>query len=379
MSDFLQDQFNMDDVFNMNVDNIITQERESFVDPDIYNPSLKNEKAAKTGQYDSHIRFVPNVFAKQDNLPADQAHKINKKIYYLADPNKPDGNFYVDCPSSDPTDPRAKTNIISTAHFTLKKNDSAFLRNLAFDRFSRKEYWYSLVQIIKDEYQPDFNNTIKIFRFGVKINEKIDAMLKGDAKYGVPVVNIYDPILGREMILNIKNTEMTDKNNQTKKITDYSTSKFMDVSCAMSLNGLASRIDPTSPTAKQEIFEYLQKGSPKLSKMAYQPWDKQMEEKVIESVRISINDSATFDKIYFDVYKQKYVIPATSNTNNDLSIDVSNPPLVQEPTPTPQTTADPLVSPQPTVDPTVSAPVQTNINQSVEIGTTEDLDLDDLP
>ena len=324
------------DVFSESTTGIVTDNTGYEKDPDFYKPSLKNERV-KEKVYDSLIRFVPNIFAKEDGLSVHEAHKIHKYLYYLGDPNDAQSNgFYVDCPSTVGKDtPEAKNNIITSAHFMFKNSDSAYLRNIARTAFSRKEFFWSLVLILSDEFEPETVGKIKIFRFGQKINEKIESLAKGNVKYKEPPLNVYHPVNGRDMILMIEeqNAEM---NGVKKTITTYENSKFAGSSSPISIDGGKTRCqDP------EKIKEFL-KTAPRLSKVRFQPWDSELETKVIEQVRTLIDDDKLFNALYKKVYKSEFtgVTASSEGSGKENKSTGKSSPSSQEPTFTDVTTTD---------------------------------------
>ena len=259
--------------------------------PDMFSPNFKHRNA-KDGTYSARIRFVPNI--NDRNLS-----KIDKYIYYLPDASGGDQSFfYVDCPSN----LGQRNNIISTAYFTLKDMEHVHLKNVAKKYFQRKQYFFSLVQIMKDIQEPDTVGKIKIFRFGSVINKMIEELEKGDPSVGKPSVKVFDLFKGRDLFLK-QNEKTYDDNGTQRKMTSYDDSSFDGNSTGISFDGGETRLVLTGDSAKdtetmQKIAKYLKDESPDLNQMVAKAWDEEMTEKVIASVRNLINDEVVFNEIY---------------------------------------------------------------------------------
>src|SRR5690606_12607864 len=107
-----------------------------------------------------------------------------------------------DCPST-----VGKKSIIADTYWKLKKSPSAADQKLA-DGFSRKEYFYALVQIVRDKQHPEFEGKIKVMRFGATIDNKIKSEMEPD--YGKPCIP-FDLFEGKLFALHI--TKKGDWNN----------------------------------------------------------------------------------------------------------------------------------------------------------------------
>ena len=75
----------------------------------------------------------------------------------------------------------------------LRKSDSAVDRKSS-EKLKRRQQYYSLIKIIKDPQNPELEGQYKIFKFGYKIKEKIDAELKPD--FGEPT-QVFDLFEGK--------------------------------------------------------------------------------------------------------------------------------------------------------------------------------------
>jgi hypothetical protein len=163
---------------------------------------------------------------------------------------------YIDCPSS-----VGKPSPLQDTYFKLKKSESVQMQKLA-QNFSRRHSYASLVQIIRDENAPELEGKIMVFRYGVKIWEKINAELK-------PVIGEpHDPfasLTGKAFALII--TKVSGFNN-------YDQSKFVDKKIPLCIPNAEGKLIPIKETSDmQTVYEWVKTNSPDLSKYAYKEWD----------------------------------------------------------------------------------------------------------
>ena len=129
---------------------------------DEYSPSADKGTG---GVYKSIIRFIP--WWKDPTHGSIQ----DKWVAWIEDPLTQKGRA-IDCPSS-----IGKPSILQDMYWKLKKSDNVAMQKKA-DIFSRRHTFASLVQIIKDQNNPELEGKIMIYRYGVKIYDKINAELK---------------------------------------------------------------------------------------------------------------------------------------------------------------------------------------------------------
>lgn len=211
-----------------------------------YNPSADKGKG---GTYQSIIRFVPWWQDPKHGSIQD------KWVSYLVDPMTQRGR-YIDCPSS-----VGKPSPLQDTYFKLKKSESVQMQKLA-QNFSRRHSYASLVQIIRDENAPETEGKIMVFRYGIKIWEKINAELK-------PVIGEpHDPfgsLTGKAFALII--TKVSGFNN-------YDQSKFVDKKIPLCIPNADGKLIPIKETSDmQTVYEWVKTNSPDLSKYAYKEWD----------------------------------------------------------------------------------------------------------
>lgn len=276
-------------IFNLSQDDIkakIEAGTGAGIDPDFYRPNIEH-KQAKNREYSATGRFVPNVNTRG-------LHVVRKMCYYLPDAHDPQKKFYTDCPSNG----GVPKNIISQAFFDMKDHDSAQMSAIAKQWFGRKEYFWRLFYILEDKQDPTLEGTIKILRYGKKVEEKIDQQGIDNPKAGQKAVNIIDPFYGKNFALNIKEVP----NDKGGKITSYEGSYFLSDKTPILINGKEATLDEAG---KAEVFEFLKK-APDLSKVVYKPWEAEEEQRVIEAVKALVDDDALFNKIYRKVYQKDF-------------------------------------------------------------------------
>ena len=159
---------------------------------DEYKVSFKDGKG---GIYESIIRFVP-WYADPDKSI------IAKTVSYVKNPITQQG-IYVD-------DPRTVGSFspIIDMFFKFYNSGNAVFQDFGKKHLSSKTQYAALVQIIKDDQHPDLVGKIKVFKFGQKLYDKINAEMHPAMGQGVLP---YHPIYGRYFYL--KCTSQSGFNN----------------------------------------------------------------------------------------------------------------------------------------------------------------------
>jgi len=269
----------------------------STADPDYYRPAI-NHKNAKDRTYKGRGRFVPNVHDRN-------IQKITKYIFCLPVAGDETSKFYVDVPEGE----QAKKNIVTQAFFALKDHESVTYQQIAKDHFSRKMYHWMLYLIMQDDQEPDLAGLVKIFRFGKKIDGKIEYESKPDASVQkTSEIAVHDPFKGKDLILHIN--EIT--NDRGQKMTSYDQSKFDDLS-SISLDCGKTRLEKNQENMKI-IFEFLKENSPDLSKCAHKAWTDDEEERIIKTVQFLVDDDTLFNQIYKKAYGKNFFTNAPKST-----------------------------------------------------------------
>jgi hypothetical protein len=269
-----------DDIFNLSP--------ESFINPDkkkvqsFYQPQADE---GREGVYKSVVRFLP--FHKNPNKS-----KIQK--YYVWINNVQDGEaFSVDCPST-----VGKKSILKDTYWKLKNSQSASEQALA-ENFSRAENFYSLVQIVKDPHKPELEGKIMVFKFGKKINDKIEAQLK--PAIGNPC-NPYDLFEGKLFALNI---------SKKQKWNNYDLCDFVGDKCAIQLPG-ESRPSEKTKEGMAQVLNWLKENSPELDKYEYKDWTDEVTEKVYRAIKNIIPDGRIVEQILSAAQSDR---PSTGNVS----------------------------------------------------------------
>ena len=237
---------NLQDIFNLNADDFVekTETRES----EFYKP---DPKKGKDNVYKALIRFVP--FHKDP-----KKSKVKKYSYWLTDPLTGD-SFSVDCPSS-----INQKSIIQDTYWKLKKSPSVAEQKLS-EKFKRRENYYALVQILKDDQDQSNVGKIKVLKFGQKLNNILQSELQPE--YGKSY-NPFDPFKGRVMAITV--TIVANFNN-------YDLSKFVGEETPLMLNGKPIQ---QTPEEMAQFVEFLKTNSPDLSNYDYKEWTDETREKV---------------------------------------------------------------------------------------------------
>ena len=260
---------NFQDIFNLDANDFVekTETRES----ELYK---SDPKKGKDNVYKSLIRFVP--FHKDP-----KKSKVKKYSYWLTDPLTSD-SFSVDCPSS-----INQKSILQDTFWKLKKSPSVAEQKLS-EKFKRRENYYALVQILKDDQDTSLVGKIKIMKFGQKLNNIIQGELQPE--YGKPY-NPFDPFKGRVMALTV--TIVAGYNN-------YDTSKFVGDENPLMLDGkpLAQ-----TPEAMSKFVEFLKTNSPDLSNYDYKEWTDETRDKVRSVIENTVPTMRTTESIQREASK----------------------------------------------------------------------------
>jgi hypothetical protein len=254
------------DIFNLDAESLVTPtKKEGSKDLEFYKPYPED---GKDGVYKSLVRFLPNVADAQKS-------KIHKYYVYLQDPSTGNG-FSVDCPST-----VGKKSILKDIFWKLQNSNSAADKELS-KKFSRKEDYYSLIQIVQDKNRPELEGKIMIFKFGKKLNDMIEAQLKPE--YGEPV-NPYDLFSGK--LFSIHARKVGEWNN-------YDLCSFVGERCPIEVNGKKMEKNQEDMAS---IVEYLKTGPQNLSSFDYKDWDNEIENKVATIIRNTVPDGRLVSEI----------------------------------------------------------------------------------
>jgi hypothetical protein len=291
------------DIFNLDADVFVTKTAQSTNSKDLefYKPYPED---GKDGVYKSLIRFLPN----QANPTKS---KIHKYYVYLQDPSTGNG-MMVDCPST-----VGKKSILKDMFWKLKNSNSAADQELA-KKFSRKEDYYSLIQIVKDPNNRDLEGKIMLFKFGRKLNDMIEAQLKPE--FGDPV-NPYDLFNGK--LFSVQVRKVGEWNN-------YDLCSFVGDRTPIEIEG--QKMEKTKEDM-EKIIDYLKTGPQNLESFDYKDWDSETENKVSNIIRNTVPNGRLLSEVLgggsaptqnYSAPSQSYSAPSTSSATDDFFDEISN-------------------------------------------------------
>ena len=288
----MSEEFN---IFNLGVEDINTHEQQESTGTNImYKPTADD---GKDGTYKALIRFVPNVENPRNSL-------IKKYVNWLTGP---DGDSkLVDSPSS-----IGESCPVADAFWKLRKSESAVDRK-ASDKLKRREQYVSLVKIIKDPQHPELEGTYKVFKFGYKIKEKIDAELRPD--FGEPT-QVFDLFEGKNFELII--TRQNDYNN-------YDKSKFSSTTSSISLGDrVAERSQEDMDVIKSEL-----EAAPSLKQFEYQAWDEPTRNFVNSVIKMYLNPGSAMDSVTTS-FEAPTATSTTSTTSTSKTAEKKEAPVAE--------------------------------------------------
>lgn len=232
------------DIFNLSISDVDTYQAPAKFESEFYRPSAEE---GKDNVYRALIRFIPNINSPQNSI-------IRKFTHYL---KLNDEGKSVDSPST-----VGEKCPIADLYFKMLKSNNAAKVKLAAD-LKRRETFFSIVKILKDDQNPDMVGKYKIFKYGIKVKEKLEEemnpSLSGDG------TQIFNPINGKDFELII--TKVSGFNNFDK-------SKFSSKESAILLNDEDGK--PTvklTEENKSKLIEEIKENAPDLDKYKYKPWD----------------------------------------------------------------------------------------------------------
>lgn len=291
--------FDFGGIFDMKSDDFKQKETTQFSNPDFYSPRIDDENV-KDNVYQSKLRFLPNVNVAPDG---QRTNIVIKHVYYVPDPDNPGQKCYIDAPSNEP---KAK-DIASVAFMMFGYDKSKIYRSDApaivkknAKQLKRNTYHYSLVQVIKDTQHPELEGSVKIFRYGGVIYEKIMQLINGNPALGINPIIPFDPLNGKEFIMVLSKGQ----NDQGQELNTYMQSRFVDDRSAITIDG---REMTDSNEDKQKIFNFLKEKSPDLSQTMFQKMTEDDIERLNRAVRDVIDDDKWFGMAYQACYGKPFI------------------------------------------------------------------------
>ena len=278
---------NFNDIFNLDSNDFVekTETRES----EFYKP---DPKKGKDNTYKALVRFVP--FFKDP-----KKSKVKKYSYWLTD-SLTQESFSVDCPST-----INQKSIIQDTYWKLKKSPSVAEQKLA-DKFKRRENYYALVQILKDDQDPSLVGKVKVLKFGQTLNNIIQGELQPE--YGKPY-NPFDPFKGRVMALTV--SIVAGYNN-------YDLSKFVGEETPVMLDG-----KPLEQNSQEmaRFVEFLKTSSPDLSNYDYKEWNDEMRDKVRSVIENAVPTMRTTESIQREAARPANISLNTASVSANSSYE----------------------------------------------------------
>lgn len=236
----------LNELFNMEVEDLV--EKTKTKTSERWNPTADK---GKEGIYSAVVKFI----AWHEN---PKKSIMKKWTCWLTDPLTDKGK-YVDCPSS-----IGLKSPLQDIFWKLKNSESVAEQNLS-KKFSRRQSFAAIVQVIKDVNDPDSVGKLMVWNFGVKIYNKIQEHLQPEI--GEPQ-NPFDLFDGKPF--HVKITKVAGFNN-------YDSSKFLEVKQPITIDG---KVMQKTQEDMQQIIDYLKENSPDLKKYDYQEWDDEITEYV---------------------------------------------------------------------------------------------------
>ncbi len=272
------------DIFNLDNEAFVKQEIKKDEDEFIYKPY---PELGKDGVYKSLVRFLPNITNPKKS-------KIHQYYVWLKDPV--DGtNHKAICPST-----VGKKSILKDLFWKLKNSPSAKDQEIS-KSFSRKEDFYSLIQVVKDANRPDLEGKIMIFKFGRKVNDLIEQQIKPE--FGNPS-NPYDLFEGKNFGIQVR--KVGEWNN-------YDLCSFVGDKCAIEIDG---RKMEKNPGDMKTITDYLEGGPKNLTSFDYKDWDDALTERVMGVIKNTVPDGRLVNEIMSGVNTSTSSKPAQAPTSS---------------------------------------------------------------
>ena len=287
-------------------------ESESYADPNLYSPSIEDEKAVNR-EYKAFIRVIKNPRRTPSN---GKKNIVSKHVVFIANPNNPDSKIMVDDISH-----IERNNIITNAFFACRNSKSHTLQTIGKQNFSRKAYNWALVKIEKDEQHPELVGQIRAFRFASQVDEIFNKALENDPANEIHAKLYSDPIKGYKFVLTINEKEVDSKDGDGKMLmTNYTDSRFVDQPSPLQFEGISEDWFKSKEGQKQ-MLQHLLDNSPILENYEAKMWDKETEDLIIEAVRKLVDDPNLFDEIYFKTYKKSYYAEDNGRVSKPVSTD----------------------------------------------------------
>ena len=236
-----------------------------------------NPKKGQGGVFEAVVRFLPN--------PKDPQNKsiITKYYAYIEHPTT-QVKKNIDCPST-----VGQPDPIQNTFFALRNSANPVLQENS-KQFSRKQQSASLIQVISCKSDPNLVNKILVWKYGIKIMEKLNAEMNPPMGEGHNPFNLFT---GRPFAVTVK---------EVSGFPNYDACNFFDLPLEQSgmrivVNNAQGQpqvaVVTTSTIATEQgkaaVFNYLKENAPDTDKYEYHAWSTEDTEFVNECIRIYSN------------------------------------------------------------------------------------------
>lgn len=267
----------MNDLFNMDINSGMEflEKKENKTNDGILRLDPKKAKDPKKGLKVT-VRLLPNL--TKDGKLGQAA--IEKFVHYVKLQNHPELNGYYDSMKNF----NEKCDLTNT--FWELKNSKSVIDNDKAELISRTTKYYSYVQIIEHETEPELVGKIMIFPFGIKIKNKINEERTGEIT-GTQT-NVYDLVNGKDFVLIVK---------EVGGFTNYDSSQFKALASPIQIptkDGSLKEV-PTidangkkaiDPRAQEKVKEYLLNREVNLEDFSPVRWDDETRSKVNKIISV---------------------------------------------------------------------------------------------
>lgn len=241
--------------------------------------------AAKKGQgqvYDAVIRFIPN--------PEDPSNKsiVSKNTVFLKNPLT-NAQMEVDCPST-----VGQPDILQDTFFALRNSDNPVLKENS-KHFSRRQRYASLIQILSCKAEPQLVGKILVWRYGIKIHEKIYNEM--NPPMGTPR-NPFNMFVGRpfyvkcKLVSNFNNFD----DSQFIELQPQDGALRIQVKNAQGQENwqvITQDVIAQNPDVKPLVLNYLKENCPSLAPYEYHAWTSETTNFVNSCIKIYTNPQAS--------------------------------------------------------------------------------------
>lgn len=236
----------MQDLFNPGV-NPSNEEQQQPTRSAFFNPNANN---AQDKKYSAVIRFLPWYEEPNRSILKKEVAWLKNDVTNESRPVDSPATIGERCPIKD-------------MFFTLWRSNHEADKEIAKAKFSVRTQYFSLIQVIEDKVNPTNNGKILIWRYGMKIHDKINQEMNNEFTPRNP----FSVMDGRYFHVNVK---------VDGGYNNYDSCAFVDIASLPSElqfyneNGeVYGKADPSDPEA---LVNYLQSG-PSLKEVDFQPWD----------------------------------------------------------------------------------------------------------